>query len=100
MDGNLNCADPPPDFVSECPNYATSSCYTGAAVHMSEGHRVDEIYKGCSTFEITENGGIEAENTTLNDIDYSTTKTTCRGPSCNRFHLPPLGPRDYFYAII
>ena len=92
VDGNKNCPNGPPETTTSCPNYASAACYTGASVHNFEGDVKQEVYKGCSSFEITDNGGFEEHNITIgtDEVQYAITKTTCRGADCNAMHVPPI----------
>jgi hypothetical protein len=95
--GNKNCETVNDGFKMDCPAYATASCYTGASVHDFYDSPVNEIYKGCSSFEIE--GGFEGNNASLPGDDgtitlFSLTKTTCRGAYCNEEHSPPVNPGD------
>ena len=87
VEGNENCPKGAPDSTMECPNYASAGCYTGASAHDIEGERMDEVYKGCSSFEIE--GGVEMHDIMTDDVSYSITKTTCRGENCNPDHISP-----------
>ena len=85
-----------PDLTSQpCPAYASAACYTGAASHNVLGNQIDEIYKGCSSFEL-DSGFLSSNNTINNEAgeptDYSITKTSCRGANCNNLHIPPSEP--------
>jgi len=51
VEGNSNCPNGPPNgppdtFRMNCPNYASLTCYTGAATHSASSEQVDEVYKG------------------------------------------------------
>jgi len=95
VNGNQFCPDGAPELITPCPNYANAACYTGASAHNFEGKRVDEVYKGCSSFEILGNGEEEYNQTIGTDeISYAITKTTCRGAKCNPVHKPPLDPEE------
>ena len=89
VEGNELCPESAPNMTMTCPNYASAGCYTGAAAHNFEGDddRVDEVYKGCSSFEIPD--GLEEHSTTIDGLAYAITKTTCRGENCNPEHVPP-----------
>jgi len=84
--GNENCPESGGGDAMECPNYATAGCYTGASTHDFEGERMDEVYEGCSSFEIE--SGFE-EHEVVSDVTWVITKTFCQGENCNPEHVVP-----------
>ena len=64
-----------------------------------DGTHIDEVYKGCSSFTIDKDGGVEHIQSELPNDDgeptaYSITKKTCKGEKCNADHVPPVDPEE------
>ena len=54
------------DGIRTCPTYANYGCYTGTNVHYSAGSdskELEEVYKGCSSFEAKDPFGRRAGQT-------------------------------------
>ena len=88
VNGNINCGGTPNDVdKKDCPKWANKACMTGTAVHNFEGQPIEEIYKGCSAFDL---GGPLYSRDTIGDITFDLLKETCRDqPYCNTGHLLP-----------
>lgn len=71
-----------------CPKYATSGCYKSVSEHV-EGSKISvEVWRGCSTFSMQEQGGENNKATCngfrRNDVQYEVCKQTCEdGDNCN-----------------
>jgi len=99
--GNINCGDNP-ELVEGtetlCPPYAQLACYTGTAFHYdSEGVGHEEIYKGCSTFDLHEEEPqcstiLESVDEEGNEDVFGVCKQTCTGDKCNQGHQRPCIP--------
>jgi len=99
--GNQYCADEPDklDYASQkCALYNNLGCYTGTNAHYTnEGLSVEEVYKGCSAFEIPMNDefglcGIiySDENPESDGYEVGACKQFCNdGPDCNKGHVRP-----------
>ena len=64
-----------------------------------DGTHIDEVYKGCSSFTIDKDGGVEHIQSELPNDEgeptaYSITKKTCKGEKCNADHVPPVDPEE------
>lgn len=89
VSGNTNCPDTPTDDLKKsCPTYANQACFTGTAIHNFDGEDKEEVYKGCSAFNLGSLwGGPLYDTDEISGIEYRLIKETCRGPNCNEGHL-------------
>ena len=105
--GNVNCGNPEKSDVIEsvtCPRWANTGCFTGTAVHsfvsfkffffflifelfiFKDGYEKDEVYKGCSSFEVE--GLKEFEDVLEDGYAYAVSKETCKAKeSVENFYL-------------
>jgi len=89
-DGNSTFAGETPYEESKCPNWAMLGCYIGSAVHTVSSSPREEIYKGCSSFELAETKYYEQE--LEEGVRYSLVKEFCTGTNCNEGHERPEDP--------
>ena len=86
------------DVSTNCPVYANAGCYIGSNTHASlntDDLLLEEVYKGCSTFEYDEfnKGKIENVTSSNGNFDINVCKEYCVGKDCNKFHTY-CGPED------
>ena len=93
VEGNKFCMDEPDkiDVSTNCPIYANAGCYIGSNTHASlvtDDLLLEEVYKGCSTFEYDEfnKGKIENVTSSNGNFDINVCKEYCVGKDRNNFH--------------
>ena len=76
VEGNDQCKDGTTSkFSKNCPTYANSGCYTGSSLHYEADDSslaLEEVYKGCSTFEPKEHSDCKGWFSTNDVVNYYT----------------------------
>ena len=100
VEGNAQCKDGTTSkFSKNCPTYANSGCYTGSSLHYEADDSslaLEEVYKGCSTFEPKEHSDCKVIENIIGDgnlfYDVGVCKEYCEEPDCNIDHVTPELP--------